>query len=373
MSEDGEYVEILLPSLNNIGPFFKLPEVEKLKVIELGLSMIEDGRNKALALENSEWEKNMLSLKKVHQDNIDSLQRELGHERRLGDERLQQYQREKKELSENVRVNESLKYTADIERLQSRIKENEEMLKQKNGEYNTLYSQLTDKYEEKMDKLRSQCDERIEENVKIANDMRDKYESTLIKSQNSTLKGQQGEEHTHQQLNCLFPKAELHDCHKESGRGDFIMTEDDFVMMLEIKNYATNVPRTEIEKFYRDVKSENNHDITCAVFISLRTGIANKPDFEFEVVNNKPVLFVHSVENRWEYLKIVVNFFKSISKKSIDYGNSEIVAALKKILTTTKRNFTRQRKRIEKYAKEQHEDIDQMEQCIKEIFSLVSI
>lgn len=373
MSEDGEYVEILLPSLNNIGPFFKLPEIEKLKVIELGLSMIEDGRNKALALENSEWEKSMSTLKRVHQENIESLQRELQHEQRLGEERLQQFNREKKELADNVRANEKLKYTTDIERLQERIKENEEMLKEKNSQYNALYSQLTDKYEAKMETLRSHCEERIHENVKIANDMRDKYESTLIKTQNSTLKGQQGEEQTFQQLNCLFPKAELHDCHKESGRGDFIMTEGDFVMMLEIKNYATNVPKTEIDKFYRDVKSENNHDINCAVFISLRTGIANKPDFEFEVVNNKPVLFIHSVESRWEYLKIVVNFFKSIAKKSIDYGNSEIVAALKKILTTTKRNFTRQRKRIEKYAKEQREDIDQMEDSIKEIFSLLSI
>ena len=32
MSEDGEYVEVMLPSLNNIGRFFTLPEGEKLKI-----------------------------------------------------------------------------------------------------------------------------------------------------------------------------------------------------------------------------------------------------------------------------------------------------------------------------------------------------
>ena len=90
-----------------------------------------------------------------------------------------------------------------------------------------------------------------------------------------------------QTLNLLFPKNTIEDTHTEAGRGDFIMTEGEFVMMLEIKNYTGNVNKTEIDKFYRDVKSENNHDITCAVFIRLRTGIANKPDFEFEVVNNK--------------------------------------------------------------------------------------
>ena len=151
------------------------------------------------------------------------------------------------------------------------------------------------------------------------------------------------------------------------------MTEGEFVMMLEIKNYTGNVNKTEIDKFYRDVKSENNHDIKCAVLLSLRSGIANKQDFTFEIVNNKPVLFLHNVQNRWEYLKIVVNFFKSISNKSIDYGNSELVDTLKKILTTTKRNFNRQRKRIQKFAKDQNDDINDMEQSIQQIFSLLSI
>ena len=68
MSEDGEYVEVMLPSLNNIGRFFTLPEGEKLKIIEVGLSMLDEGKNKALALENNEWEKTMTALKEVHQN-----------------------------------------------------------------------------------------------------------------------------------------------------------------------------------------------------------------------------------------------------------------------------------------------------------------
>ncbi len=68
-----------------------------------------------------------------------------------------------------------------------------------------------------------------------------------------------------------------------------------------------------------------------------------------------------------------MNFFKSISNKSIDYGNSELVDTLKKILTTTKRNFNRQRKRIQKFAKDQNDDINDMEQSIQQIFSLLSI
>ena len=67
----------------------------------------------------------------------------------------------------------------------------------------------------------------------------DKYktqsENTLIRSQNSTIKGQDGEEFTYHQLNRLFPKADITDCHKQTSRCDFIMQEADFSMMLEIK------------------------------------------------------------------------------------------------------------------------------------------
>ena len=92
------------------------------------------------------------------------------------------------------------------------------------------------------------------------------YENTLIRTQNSTIKGQDGEDFTFHQLNMLFPKAEIEDTHKQTARCDFIMCENDFKMMLEIKNYKTNVNKAEIDKFYRDVDSEHNNDIQCALF-----------------------------------------------------------------------------------------------------------
>ena len=43
--------------------------------------------------------------------------------------------------------------------------------------------------------------------------------------------------------------------------------------------------KAEIDKFYRDVENEINNDIQCAVLISLKSGICNKRDFDFEVRN----------------------------------------------------------------------------------------
>ena len=51
-------------------------------------------------------------------------------------------------------------------------------------------------------------------------------------------------------------------------------------MMVDAKNYSRNVQKAEIDKFYRDIDSPANSDIQCAAFVSLKTGIAGKADFE---------------------------------------------------------------------------------------------
>ena len=50
----------------------------------------------------------------------------------------------------------------------------------------------------------------------------------------------------------VIPKAEIEDTYKQTGRCDFVLCENDLVM-LEIKNYKINVNKAEIDKFYRDV------------------------------------------------------------------------------------------------------------------------
>ena len=118
----------------------------------------------------------------------------------------------------------------------------------------------------------------------------------------------------------------------------------------------------------------NQIAIFSAVLISLKTGIANKPDFSLEFVNKKPVVFLHKLQNNMQHLKIIVQFFKLIMCHDvIDADNSEKVAALKEILSTSKRNFNRQKKRIDKYYKEQMEDIVSIESSMQQIFSIISL
>ena len=67
----------------------------------------------------------------------------------------------------------------------------------------------------------------------------------------------------------------------------------------EAKNYSRNVQKAEIDKFYRDIDSAANSDVQCAVFVSLKTGISSRDDFELEVRNGKPIIFMHSLEDNF--------------------------------------------------------------------------
>ena len=94
----------------------------------------------------------------------------------------------------------------------------------------------------------------------------------------------------------LFPTYDIQDTHSQPGRGDFILNDgNEFTMMIENKNYRRNVQKSEIDKFYRDIDNPANNDIKCALFISLSSGIATKNDFQFEIRNMIPIIFLHNI------------------------------------------------------------------------------
>jgi hypothetical protein len=201
---------------------------------------------------------------------------------------------------------------------------------------------------------------------------RSKYESTFVHTQNSTILGQDGENYTFCELNKAFPSAEIEDCRKQSCRGDFILTDNDFVMMIECKNYKKNVLKPEVEKFYRDV--DNNNDIKCAVLVSLKSGICAKPDFHFEVRDGKPVLFLHKVATNIDNLLLAVRFFKLImSNEGFDLANKEMLEKIKNLAPPIKRFFRNQRKSLDKFKKNMDDAFLIHEQQIIELFSLISI
>ena len=100
----------------------------------------------------------------------------------------------------------------------------------------------------------------------------------------------------------------------------------------------------------------------------------------FDVALHAGSLMAILIYYRKEITKIIsisdegIQFFKLIMCHDvIDADNSEKVAALKEILSTSKRNFNRQKKRIDKYYKEQMEDMASIEPSMQQIFSIISL
>ena len=325
-----ENITISLPKTEDILNFKCNYNVEEKKqVIHLGLTMLNWMNEKQICLNNEKIQELLKEERKIHKKKIAEV-----------------------EKNTDVKIMQSVKiFRADKERLERLLCEEKDKMR---NYWLNRENDIRSRYEELLTQARA------------------KYESTFVHTQNSTILGQDGENYTFCELNKSFPSAEIEDCRKQAGRGDFILTEDDFVMMIECKNYKKNVLKPEVKKFYRDV--DNNNDIKCAVLVSLKSGICAKPDFHFEVRDGKPILFLHKVSSNIDNLLLAVRFFKLImANEDFDLENKEMLEKIKNLAAPIKRFFRNQRKSLDKFKKNMDEAFLNHEQQIIELFSLISI
>ena len=387
-----EVVETYLPSNKKINKFFLLTDKQKVQVVELGLSLFEHGCNKIQYMNNAEWESKIESLKELHKKEKMHLEENYYEIEERWKNFIKKSGKEKELLINDIKINEKMKFNQEI----SHIKEENLQIKDENTEIRNKLSKLTadfhhihttidNKFNERMRQKEGDWKKEISAERKRTDDQRaeyedkmqkiqQKYENMMFRTQNSAIKGQDGEDYVFNQLNLLFPKAEIENTSKIDGRGDFIMREKEFVMMIENKNYSINVKKSEVDKFYRDVESPANKDVQCAVLISLNTGICNKKDFQLEIRNGKPVLFLHRVQNNMQKLILAVKFFNLIKcQKDLDLSNKEIIGNFKNFASSIKRNYNKQRNKLDKYYSDQMELIVGQETQIMELYKLVNI
>ena len=273
------------------------------------------------------------------------------------------------ELLKGERIQHEQKITEIEKEGETRIQQSVKMINEDKMRLEKMICEEKDKMRDYY--LNRECEIRAQYEVMLSNE-RAKYEGTFVHTQNSTILGQDGENFTYCELNKSFPSAEIEDCRKQSGRGDFIMTDGDFVMMIECKNYKKNVLKPEVEKFYRDVDS--NNDIKCAVLVSLKSGICAKSDFHFEVRDGKPILFLHKISQNIHNLLLAVRFFKLIlSSESLDLNCQETLAKIKNIAPSVKRAFRSQKKMLDKFKKNMEENVLNLEQNIIQLFELITV
>ena len=144
-------------------------------------------------------------------------------------------------------------------------------------------------------------------------------------------------------------------------------------VMIENKNYSKNVQKSEVDKFYRDLDNAANNDVHCALMVSLTTGICCKEDFEFEMRNGKPIMFLHKVRDNMSCVALAMKFLELVVKQSdsLNLKDAEVLSGFKNLASTIKRNFTKQRSRLDKFHAEQLEALAAQETSVTSLYGLV--
>ena len=324
--DEEELSEIFLPSNNKyIKEFLTFPQEKQIQIITLGLSTFIYSSQKFKTVIDGEKEDIVDKLNSSHQKEIDEL-------KLIQSNLKSQVAKLKKENDEQERIykdtfnekinKEKLIIKDNLDRLYGeKISELEKKIKTLDNGINSLresrLSQQQEYYEKLLQEKQKSTEEinkiRIDYQVRIE-DYRKQMEQFQKINQNSTLKGQKGEDIMYNILIEHFPGCQI-DTHtsKEGHKGDFSIIDDTHRGMVESKNYKKNVPKNEIKKFYSDI--ENNNDIDFAILCSLKSGVANKPnDFTLEFINGKPVIFLHKVKDNKKSVLLAYTICKLILK-----------------------------------------------------------
>ena len=364
-SYDGEVVETYVPDDRSISEFHGSSLDKKLRVIKLGLYFLKEGNLKNQAWDNEQWQQKIDTLKEKHRIEAQELRNKLS----ASEEKLVWQQR-----SNDLQLQECLADAIKLERskyelqLKGLSETNNELL----SKMNKLSSEIEERYAKRMIDLSKQHQSILVQQQEKLEDMRSDYESRLNRQQNSSLKGKDGEGYVLGRLNMLFPTAEIEDTHTIPHRGDFVVRSPGMTMMIETKNYSRNVQKAEIDKFYNDIINPANSDVQCALFVSLNTGICNRDDFQFEIIDNKPVIFIHNLMSNFDSIPLASRFFRMVlDAKDVDFKNKETKDAFKNAASTIKRNFQKQKTVLDRYYNQQMELINGQMTNIESLYGIL--
>ena len=345
----------------------KLNPMQLSKVLEIGYSAYLGTIENIYQINNTEYTIKLKEIKEKHIKKIHNKQNEITQLNDLIGQIKISNQKNKELLIEEVKNNISQQYQIDLNYKNSKINE----LKEEISEYRNKIKISDDN--------KNQIVERIMlSNKKEIDDIRNTYQKKIDNlyekisnfqtlNDNSYYKGKIGEQKMYNTLTMMFPKNEIIDTHGDPNRGDFlIVCDDEKKILIDNKDYSSNVPKKEIEKFHKDI--EENIDVHSGILISNSSGIAKKDDFEINIINNKPVIYLCNTNKNKEKIKCATDFLKSLMKCSnIDFSNKEIIDKIKKLSSEFKRKINKIKKDIEKFSSSLQSTVLDIENIVKSV------
>ena len=375
MQDYEEQLEIFISPTEINKKFKTLNDTDKDLVIDLGLKLLDRGCKSYQILKNDEWNEKLTSLEELKNEELQKLHNSIQNkEEQIGI--LKKNHKDELSLIKN-QVEDKVKciYQSDIENLNKKINKGIQSLEEERKYRWNMQESWHVNLDEKLELMRREEEEK-------RNSLRKNYDALLEKErqkcfdlckrqENSTLLGQDGENFTYHNLNMLFPKSEVIDTHDTKQCGDFKLVYNNFPLMLEVKNYSGNVLKKEIIKFQRDI--EYQKDMKGGIFISLKSGISARSDFQMEVYDGRPVIFLTYVKNNMEKIKLAVKLIEVMVKEKLDLNNEELVGGIKKLIPMIKRKWNTIKGTLENFKNKMSREILEQESNIIEIFKIIGM
>lgn len=158
------------------------------------------------------------------------------------------------------------------------------------------------------------------------NSFQKKFEEHILSTENSTKKGAMSEAKLERVLNIMFSNSEIENTSKTAHSGDIILSRKNREpLLIENKNYDKdyNVPFDEVRKFFIDVREQQMD----AIFLSQNSGIAQRDNFEIEILDNRYVcIYVHNCN--YDEIKIktaidIIDHIRKIMNKTEEENQTE--------------------------------------------------
>tara|TARA_A100001011_G_scaffold262564_1_gene271095 strand:- start:47 stop:1357 length:1311 start_codon:yes stop_codon:yes gene_type:complete len=152
----------------------------------------------------------------------------------------------------------------------------------------------------------------------------------------STHKGNYGQNMLEGVLNSAYPSAEIVNTSGLKASGDFMLKRQSKpTIMVENKDYKSNVNADEVKKFVRDVNEQQTHGI----FLSQASGITSKNNYHIDICEGKVLVYVHNVEYNPDIIKSAVNIIDNLAYKVEVIENDEGETISKEILDNINSDF----------------------------------
>ncbi len=368
-------VNIAIPNIADtklLNKIVKLSGEKLIKVLELGIIAYESMENQKQRWENSDFNKKIKDMEVSQKEKEKKFINDLNSKNRIIKDVRREFSEKQNHLHKQIEENISLNYKSQINFKDKTIENITRELKESQNEMNTLRNsynhmemsrrnELIKEHKNEMQQLRDNYDKKIES-------LQESIMSIQKINENSFFKGKVGEDKMKQTLTMLFPKNEIEDTHAQPGRGDFIITcKNDKKILIDNKDYSTNVPKKEIDKFEKDIRE--NTDVFGGVLISNSSGVSKKDDFQIDIINSKPVMYLHNTNNNNNKIKCAIDLIESIlCANHIDFQDKEICDKLSKISSEIKRKINKIKRDMDKHAKNIIETVLNIETLVKDIF-----